>query len=222
MFFLLHGGAEAAETFLGYNLPHWHALINDAPAALLVAAVGFELLGLATRRRDFFVVSFWTLVAGVLGAAGAVITGLLASDDIDHGEAIHQIMERHETWGIVTLCVFGVLALWRIFRERKMGSGERIVAFLVGIAGTVVLVNTGRMGGEMVLDHAAGTPTAALEQEVRNRALGHHHEEGEDADHDEMIPAQVPDSTGADSARADSTAPPAGHTHPPGTPPHQD
>lgn len=216
MLFLLHGGAEA-ETFLGYNLPHWHALINDAPAALLVAAVGFELLGLATQRRNFFIVSFWTLVTGALGAGAAVITGLLASDDIDHGEAIHQIMERHESWGIATLCVFGVLALWRIFRERKLGQGERIAAFLVGVAGTVILVNTGRMGGQMTLDHAAGTPTAALELELKNRELGHHHEEGEEADHDETTPAAPGDSVAGDSATA-----PAGHTHPPGTPPHQD
>jgi hypothetical protein len=35
----------------GYNWPRLHAALNDLPAALLIAAVLFDLLAAATRRE---------------------------------------------------------------------------------------------------------------------------------------------------------------------------
>ena len=37
----------------GYDWPRLHAALNDLPTALLVTAVVFQLLALATRREAF-------------------------------------------------------------------------------------------------------------------------------------------------------------------------
>lgn len=198
---------------LGYDAPRLHAMLNDLPAALLVVAVLFELLSVTTRRAALRIAGYWTLLAGVVGAGAAIASGLFAEDAIAHGEAAHQIMGTHETLAWWTLGVFAVVALWRLFRESKMASGERLAALVLALAGAGVLTATGYYGGKLVFEHAAGIPTAILQDEIHERAEGHHHGGAEgDAEHDH-----------ADSAAAviDTTQPP-GHTHAPGTAPHTD
>ena len=106
---------------LGYDWPRLHAALNDLPIGLLLATVLFDVLALATRRQSFRQVSFWTLIIGAVGGAAAVLSGLQAEEHISHGDAVHRVMETHELLGFVTLGVFGVLALWRLVRESRMG-----------------------------------------------------------------------------------------------------
>jgi uncharacterized membrane protein len=193
---------------LGYDWPRLHALLNDFPIALLVTAVFFDLLGFATRRLGFRQVSFSLLLVGAVGGVAAVISGLQAEDHIDHGEAVHRVMETHEKFALISLGVFGVLALWRLFRERRMGALERTLTLIASVAGTGVLFATGLYGGRLVFEHAAGIPSKVLEGELHERSEGHHHGGGMPDEH--APPADV-DSPGA-----------APHSHPPGTPPHQD
>jgi uncharacterized membrane protein len=200
---------------LGYDWPRLHAALNDLPIALLLLAVLFDLLALATRRQSFRHVSFWALVVGAVGGAAAVLSGLEAEEHISHGDAVHRVMETHELLAFVTLGVFGILALWRIVRERRMGSGERALGVALSIVGAGILFATGLYGGRLVFEHAAGIPTGVLEAELRERTMDHHHEA-----------TQVPGASAVDSAPAmprnesgDTTATPP-HSHSPGTAPH--
>ncbi len=193
---------------LGYDWPRLHALLNDFPIALLVTAVFFDLLALATRRAVLRQVGFSLMLVGALGAIVAVVSGLQAEEHIAHGEAVHQVMGTHEQFALISLGVFGVLALWRLFRERRMGAVERTVIVIASLGGTGVLFATGLYGGRLVFEHAAGIPSKILEEELHERSEGHQHGGGMLDEH--APPAHV-DPPGA---------PP--HSHPPGTPPHQD
>jgi len=209
---LLNG--DAAATFLGFELVRLHAMLNDLPAALLIVAVAFEALHVFTKREGFRYASFWTLMAGAIGAAVAVLSGLQAEASIEHGTAIHELMERHETLAFITLGVFAVLAGWRLLRERKMGMLERRVALIVALVGAGVLYTTGKLGGEMVFQHAAGISTDVMEHEIQNRGAGHEHEGAEAG----VAPAAMPDSTvDAPAAEPDTVS---DHVDPPGAPPH--
>jgi uncharacterized membrane protein len=177
--------------FLGYDLPRLHALLNDFPVGLLVAAVVFEILFLLTKRDSLRLVAYWTLMAGVIGAGLAVLSGLGAEDKIAHGETVHEIMEEHEELAFITTGIFAVVAIWRLWRERVMSRGERMAALLLALVGSGFLVSTGKHGGELVFDHAAGTTTPALEEELKSRAMGHQHDEDDDDDHDEAAPDSV-------------------------------
>jgi uncharacterized membrane protein len=195
---------------LGYDWPRLHALLNDFPIALLVTAVFFDLLALATRRVGLRLVSFSLLLVGALGAVAAVVSGLQAEGHIDHGEAVHQAMETHEQFALISLGVFGVLALWRLFRERRMGAAERSVSLIASLGGVGVLFATGLYGGRLMFEHAAGIPSKVLQEELHERSEGHHHGGAAADEHVAPAPAHV-DPPGT---------PP--HSHPPGTPPHQD
>ncbi|HET9292984.1 MAG TPA: DUF2231 domain-containing protein [Gemmatimonadales bacterium] len=218
---LLHGDAAASGGFLGYDAPRLHAALNDFPPAVLIVAVGFELAYLFSRKDGFRQVAFYTLVVGAVMTAAAVISGLRAEDAIEHGDAIHEIMETHERLGYITLGVFAVLAIWRLLREKKMARAERWAAAVAGIIGLGFVVATSREGGEMVYEHAAGIPTSVLQAEMMNREAGHSHEGGEEHEHAAPADSMAPrDSTiPIDSAAA---APAAPHTHAPGTPEHKD
>ena len=208
---LLNGTGVA--TFLGFELVRLHAMLNDLPAALLVVAVVFEVLHVLTRKDGFRYASFWTLIAGTVGAAAAVLSGLQAEEMIEHGTAVHEVMERHETLAFITLGVFAILAGWRLVRERKMKMPERRVALVLALVGAGVLFTTSKLGGELVFNHAAGIPTEVMQQEIENRGAEHEHEEGAAADSVAVSPA---DSAGQ-PAEPDSAS---DHVDPPGAPPH--
>ena len=204
---------------LGYDWPRLHALLNDLPIALLVTAVFFDLLALATRRVLFRQVGFSLLLVGAIGAIAAVISGLQAEDHIDHGEAVHRVMETHEQFALISLGIFGVLALWRLFREKRIGPGERTATMVASLAGVGVLFATGLYGGRLVFEHAAGIPSRVLQEELHERSEGHQHGAGAAHEHGAPEPAAGP----ADSVPAHVDPPGSKpHSHPPGTLPHKD
>ena len=195
----------------GLDLPRLHAAVNDFPAALLVAAVLFDLAGWLMKRESLLWAGIWSLWVGVIGGWAAVIIGLLAEDKIDHGEAIHTLMKAHQTWGIVTMSVFTAVLAWKLWRRFQHTSAEDKVLKVVMLFGLAILVRVGQLGGQMVFEHAAGIPTTMMQTEIENREGGHEHAPG-------TAPHEHADSISDSVAAPDSVKP---HTHAPGTPPHE-
>jgi uncharacterized membrane protein len=189
-------------TILGYDWPHLHAALNDVPAAVLVLAVLFDLGAAAFKRESLKWAGIWSLWAGVIGGWAAVLAGEQAEDVIDHGEGIHQIMEIHEKLALITMGIFTLVLVWQLWRRFNPGTAEGWVLRLLSVVGLVFLLLTGRKGGEMYFEHAAGVPTATLKTEIEDRAHPHVHHPGEP---DDDAPA-----ASADTVHHDST----------GTPPH--
>ena len=185
---------------LGYDAPRWHAVLNDLPAALLVAAVLFDLAGAAFKRESLTWAGIWTLWAGVIGGWVAVVAGKLAEASLEHGEAIHELMDRHETMALITMGIFTVVLAWKLWRRFALAPTEQALTRVLSIGGLVTLTWTGILGGNLVFEHAAGIPTHTIQAEMENRSAGHQHQ--------------------ASAAQGDSTKMPT-HVDPPGTPPHK-
>ena len=198
-----------------YDWPRLHAALNDLPTALLLTAVLFDLAALLLKRESLRQVSFWTLMIGAIGGTLAVVSGLQAEEHVEHGEAVHRVMETHEQLALITLGVFGVLALWRIVRERRMGRAERGVVLLLSTVGVGILFVTANYGGRLVFDHAAAIPSRVLQTELHERTEGHQH--AGEAGHG--MPSDTVTTPAAGHVDPPGTPP---HSHPPGTPPHQD
>ena len=226
----------------GYDWARTHALLTAFPVALLTVAVLFEIASIVLKKDGLRRTGFALLLVGTLGAGAAVLAGLQAEETVAHGGPAHELMEHHEQLALITLGTFAVVALWRLVRERKMGSAERVVVLLLSLGGLLSLSYTGHHGGQLVFEHAAGIPDSTLTTILQARATKHEHAPGEEHDHPET-PTTTPDapaapdsaggadSAGADSAGADSTGPkrprpnihPAPlkpHTHAPGTESH--
>ena len=167
----------------GYDWPSLHAALNDFPAALLFVTVLFDLAAWKTKRASLEAAALWTLWAGVVGGWAAVVAGLQAEDMIDHGPGIHRLMEQHETQALVTMSVFTVVLVYKLWRRDKLQPVERLALRALSVFGFVGIVWTGMIGGDLAFEHAAGVPTATLELEIQDRAQGHHHHHhGEAAD----------------------------------------
>lgn len=178
---------------LGYDAARWHAALNDLPVALLLAAVLFDLGAAVWKRESLKWAGIWTLWAGVLGGWAAVVAGTLAEESIDHGEAIHELMERHEKLALITMGVFTAILAWKMYRRFALPKAEQLVTRVLSVVGVAGIVWVGCIGGTMMFEHAAGIPTKTIEAELQNRAAGL--------------------GATADSAKD-------GHVDPPGTPPH--
>jgi len=153
----------------GYDWTRLHAALNDLPAALLLMAVLFDVLGVINRRESLKAAGFWCLVAGALGGGLAGFAGWMAESTAPHDDAAHAIMEIHETMAWITLGLFGVLAGWRLVR-RVIGWREQAVFTTAGVVGVTLLVYTARLGGEMVFDHGVG-----VHAEQHEATEEHHH-----------------------------------------------
>lgn len=189
----------------GYDWPRFHAAVNDLPAALLFVTVLFDLGAWLTKRESLKAAALWTLWAGVIGGWVAVIAGLEAEDVIEHGEAIHDLMETHETLALTTMGIFTLVLAWKLVRRGQLRRAEELGLRGLGVAGLVGIVWTGMIGGKMVFEHAAGVPATTMQAEIQDRAAGHHHPGG-DRDEDEDRPA---------GPRADSAHHPAATPAPP-------
>jgi uncharacterized membrane protein len=192
---------------LGYDAPRWHALLNDFPAALLVTAVLFDLAAAIWKRESLKWAGIWTLWAGVIGGWVAAVAGELAEKSLEHGEAIHELMELHERRALVTMGIFTAILVWKMYRRFTLPAPEQWATRVLGIIGVVGLCYVGAAGGKLVYEHAAGMSTPAMQAEIQNRAAGHQHEEGEEGEEHEHGAA-------GDTAKG-------GHVDPPGTPPHK-
>src|SRR3989475_9785727 len=112
----------------GYDWPRFHAAVNDLPAALLLVTVLFDVAAWLTKRDSLKSAALWTLWAGVIGGWVAVLAGLQAEDAIEHGEAIHELMEMHETLALTTMGIFTAVVAWKVFRRSQLtgGGGGRL------------------------------------------------------------------------------------------------
>ena len=168
----------------GYDWPRFHAAVNDLPAALLLVTVLFDIGAWLTKRESLKAAALWTLWAGVIGGWVAVLAGEQAEDVIEHGEAIHDLMETHETLALTTMGIFTVVLAWKLFRRARLTPREEAGLRLLSVAGLVTVIWTGAIGGKMMFEHAAGVRTATMKAEIVNRAAGHHHEAGEAEEHE--------------------------------------
>jgi len=130
---------------LGYDAPRWHAVLNDLPVALLIVAVLFDLAAAASKRESLSWAGIWTLWTGVIGGWAAVIAGELAEDAIDHGEAIHEIMEKHENMALITMSLFTIVLIWKMARRSVAAGAWPLLGRRSSAAGSVKM-STGDRG----------------------------------------------------------------------------
>jgi uncharacterized membrane protein len=173
-----------------FPMHSWHPVAVHLPLVALVLAAAFDqgaLRNRSVRWRDAATVLWWL---GLLGAATAVTTGLIAYNRVEHSELGHEVMTLHRNLALVTVAILLVAAVWRWRRPFARGAA------LLGLLGALGLGWVGYLGGELVFRHAIGLPTETLDQVMHERGGHSHH-------------GEAPDSlTGAQDR---------GHQHPPPT-----
>ena len=121
-----------------------HPMVVHFPIGLLSVSVLFDLLSVRWRTDDLKAASFYTLIAGVAGALGALVTGGLAEDAVEHRGAAESFVEMHETLGSVAFWLFAGLLLLRVAEWMHWIDEQRVLRIAIGLGAVVALFEIGR------------------------------------------------------------------------------
>jgi uncharacterized membrane protein len=117
------------------------------PLGLLVTAVIFDIVRLITGNNDFAIVSFWAIIAGVIGGLLAAVFGLIDWLAIPSGTRAKQIGLLHGGGNVVVVLLF--LVSW-LLRLNSPGNVPDTLAFVLSLVGALIGAVTGWLGGELV------------------------------------------------------------------------
>jgi len=133
-----------------------HPIVVHFPIALLCASVAFDALSSRWPDGGLRETSLYTLLAGVMGAALAVVTGGMEEELAERAGAPESVLELHESLGSVTLVVFVALLGLRLAMQWGWLKGSRRFTLGLGAIGILILTLTGYWGGELVYTYGIG------------------------------------------------------------------
>ena len=136
-----------------------HPIVVHFPIALLCASVAFDTLASRWPTGGLRETSLYTLLAGVMAAGLAVVTGGMEEDLAKRAGAPESVLELHESLGTVTLVVFVVLLGLRLAMQLGWLKEIRALSLGLGAIGVVILALTGYWGGDLVYTYGIGVQT---------------------------------------------------------------
>jgi uncharacterized membrane protein len=137
------------------RLQQMHPALVHFPIALLPMAVAADLLGHFTGSRSLHSFGQKSIVLAAAGAAAAVVSGLIAGEEVNvEGDARDMLMT-HRNLNVVATIVASCMA---VVRSRRQTPGA--VYLGVGVAGAGLVGYTAYLGGKLVYESGAGVDPA--------------------------------------------------------------
>jgi uncharacterized membrane protein len=122
-----------------------HQMLIVFPLGLFATSFIFDIAWLITGNADFGVVSFWMILAGVIGALAAAVFGLIDWLAIPRGTRAKAIGAQHGIGNVIVTVLFAVswMLRWSVGRPSP-------TATFVSALGIVIALVTAWMGNELV------------------------------------------------------------------------
>ena len=136
-------------TWLGEPL---HVVLTDVPIGAWTVTIAFDALGLIRERREFSLAADTSLAVGLMGAAGAAVTGITDWSDVDPPARRLGLIH-----GLLNVGVTALFTTSLILRRRKSRTGGRVSAAL----GYALLGLSSHLGGKMVYEQRVGVDRTA-------------------------------------------------------------
>ncbi len=123
-----------------------HPILIVFPLGLLTTSVIFDIVYLLSGNSMWALVSFWMIVAGVIGGLAAGLFGLIDYLAIPDGTRAKRVGLWHGLLNVVVLILFGISWLLR------SGTPEapRVSALAISVIAVIVAAVAGWLGGELV------------------------------------------------------------------------
>jgi uncharacterized membrane protein len=128
---------------LGHSI---HPMLITLPIGLFLTATIFDIVHLATRTGTWTLVSFWMIVAGIIGGLAAAVFGFLDYRGIPSGTRAERVGRAHGIGNVVLVILFAASAWLR----RSAPEQPSTLALVLSFAGIVLGMVTAWMGGELV------------------------------------------------------------------------
>jgi len=125
-----------------------HQMLVPFPFGLLATAVIFDLIYLLWGNPTMFTVSYWMILAGVIGAVIAAPFGLIDWLAIPSNTRAKTVGMIHGLGNVVVLVLF--LASWWLRYRNPVAYLPETSALVLSFTGFVLAGVTGWLGGELV------------------------------------------------------------------------
>ncbi|MCQ9208487.1 MAG: hypothetical protein NG712_03825 [Omnitrophica bacterium] len=130
---------------------HLHPIIVHFPIALLVSALGLEILSLIFKKENLHQAAWCNYILGALAAALAVLTALIEDETLKHTVFyIHRSLGYWTAAGSLSLLV----GLWLV--KRKTQAVFRRAFLIVLVIVSCLTLATGYYGGRLVYEYGIG------------------------------------------------------------------
>ena len=138
------------------HLQNIHPLFVHYPLAFFLGAVVFYLVAWIRRSDRLAAIAFAMLLAGTIGGAVAIGTGLYAQGGVMVSRSVRtELLIRHRNLMLTTGCLAIALTVWAIV-ARPFPRRLRAVFILLLLAMLAVMSKGADDGGRMVYDYNAG------------------------------------------------------------------
>jgi nitrite reductase/ring-hydroxylating ferredoxin subunit/uncharacterized membrane protein len=149
---LYGGGKPAAQKVRNFLNGTWlgeplHVVLKDLPVGAWTVAMVFDGLDLVLSRREFALAAETSITIGLVGAAGAVVTGMTDWSDVD--PPARRLGFIH---GLLNVGGTALFLTSLLLRKNKSRWAGRTVAIL----GYAVMAYAAHLGGKMVYVHRVG------------------------------------------------------------------
>jgi uncharacterized membrane protein len=134
---------ESRVKLLGHPV---HPMLVVFPLGLFVAAAVFDVVYLITGAPHWRDVVFWTITAGLVGGAGAALTGAIEWRAIPRGTRAKRVALWHGFGNLIVMLLF--LVRWFLGLEPPPTPSP--IATALSVLGAALLLVTAWLGGELV------------------------------------------------------------------------
>lgn len=141
-------------TWFGHPL---HPVITDVPITAWLLTAVFDIIWLLTHTTWAAYGGFVAVIVGLLGALGAIATGL--TDWSDTYGAERHVGFNHLLFNAGATMLYLISFILRLIA----GPGDGIAAAILGFVGLVCVIYAGYLGGEMVFTKGIGVNHTAWE-----------------------------------------------------------
>jgi uncharacterized membrane protein len=127
-----------------------HPMLVHFPIAFLSSFVLLDVFATLANKPQWRKFATCFLYCGTVMAMFTVMAGFVAANSVEHSEKVHEIMERHEAFGIMVLSLATILSIWRLRcgdqLKGDMNTLHLIIATMLGLC----LALGADLGGLMV------------------------------------------------------------------------
>lgn len=140
-----------------------HPIVIHFPIVFLVVYSALSIISFFIKNRLFDFYLLLILVAGIVSAIIAVLTGNLAYQNLLElgllSEIHKSIIEKHEYYATITLWYFLLIVIihFYFYIKKKKEIIWRILFIIFGIVGFIIIFKTAEYGGSLVYNYGIGT-----------------------------------------------------------------
>lgn len=123
-----------------------HVVLVHFPIALFIIAFVFDVLAQRLHRQELAEAAYYNLLVAAVFSIPTVATGLIAWQWALEGHRLKGILLYHLLFALGSACVI-VTSWWLHFRARRRARAVPAWRILLELAGVLLLVATGHLGG---------------------------------------------------------------------------